>query len=493
MGIIEKQATRNAVYSYLGAILGFFTVMWLSRSLTTDENGLIRLLVSVSMLLSQVSQLGFPAVITRFFPYFRDKENGHNGFLFYAIIVSLTGFFLCWIAFYFLSPFIVKSNMEKSKMFVDYLFYLMPLSFFLLFFVVLDTYLRACYSAVIGSFTKDFIQRIIILGVLALYFFKLISFPLFVFGYIAANCIPTIILLIHIIRLKEWHIKPVRGFMTKSLVREILSLSLFSMFSGFSGAIIINIDSVMVNHMLGLSETGIYGIAFFFGSIMLIPARSITRITTSIVAEAMKNNDMAEITKLYNKTCNMGMAVGTILFIGIFINIDNIMLSLPSEYASGRNVILFVAAGYIAEMATGINTVILANSKYYYYDFYFILVIVLVTVVSNYLLIPLYGIAGSAVATAITVSVGNFVRWLFILYKFKMQPYDMNSLKLIFISVGVFLVGYFIPVSSNFIIDIAVRSSVTGGLFILLLLKTEASPDINAKIRKNLKRFSINI
>ena len=74
-----------------------------------------------------------------------------------------------------------------------------------------------------------------------------------------------------------------------------------------------------------------------------------------------------------------------------------------------------------------------------------------------------------------------------------MQPYDFNSVKLIFISVAVFIIGYFIPVFSNFLVDIAVRSLLTGGLFALLILKTEAAPDINAKIRKNLKRFSIKI
>ncbi len=254
-----------------------------------------------------------------------------------------------------------------------------------------------------------------------------------------------------------------------------------------------NIDTIMVNQMLGLSETGIYGIAFFFGSIMMIPARSIHRITSSIVSDAMKVDNFTEINRLYNKTCNIGMAVGNILFIGICININNIMLLLPPEYAAGKYVILFIASGYLAEMATGINSVILANSKYYYYDGYFVVVMVIITFLSNYILIPIYGIIGSAIATAITITLGNIIKWIFLLYKYKMQPFDFNSVKLIIISVVTFLIGYFIPISSNFIIDIAVRSLSAGGVFALLILKTEATPDINRKIRKNLKRFSINL
>ena len=492
MGIIEKQATKSSIYSYLGAGLGFITVIWLSHSLTTDENGLIRILVSVSTLLAQVSGLGFSAVTTRLFPYFRNKDKGHHGFLFYALIVSSIGFLLCWLLFYFFKSTIIESNSEKSKLFVDYLFYLMPLSFFLLFFNVFDTYLRACYSSVIGSFSKDFFQRILILGILGLYFFRWINFPLFIFGYIIANCLSTIILLLYIIKLKEWHIKPVRDFMSKELTKEIIKLSFFSLFASFSGAIILNIDTIMVNQMLGLSKTGVYGIAFFFGSIMMIPGRSISRIASSIVAESLKKENLVEVKKLYNQTCNMGITIGNLLFIGIFININNIMHLLPPEYASGKYVILFIGAGYITEMSTGINQVIIANSKYYYYDAFFVLLLVGITVLSNYLLIPVYGITGSAIAGAITTASVNIMRWGFLLYIYKMQPYDLNSVKLIFISVATFLVGYFIPTFSNFLLDIAVRSLLTGGIFAFLILKLEAAPDINSKIRKNLKRFSNN-
>ncbi len=73
MGIIEKQATKNMLYSYFGAGLGFITVMWLPHLLSTDENGLIRILVSITALLAQFGNLGFTAVTIRFFPYFRNK------------------------------------------------------------------------------------------------------------------------------------------------------------------------------------------------------------------------------------------------------------------------------------------------------------------------------------------------------------------------------------------------------------------------------------
>ncbi|HRG53930.1 MAG TPA: oligosaccharide flippase family protein, partial [Bacteroidia bacterium] len=222
-------------------------------------------------------------------------------------------------------------------------------------------------------------------------------------------------------------------------------------------------------------------------------ARSINRIASSVVAELFKNNNFKELNKLYNQTCNAGITISCILFIGILVNIDSIMRFLPPEYISGKNVILFISAGYITEMATGINQVILYNSKYYYYDTVFLFLVVIVTIVGNHLMIPLYGIQGSAVVTAIAIASSNVLRSVFIGYKFKMQPYDMKSLKLIAIAAVTFLCGYSIPQIPYFIIDIIVRGGVVTVVFILLILKFEASPDLNKKIRKNLQRFSVNL
>jgi O-antigen/teichoic acid export membrane protein len=493
MGIIEKQATRNAIYSYIGAGLGFITIMWLSHLLTTAENGARSLLVSYAALFAQFANLGFTSVTIRFFPYFRNKEKGHHGFLFYALIVSLIGFLICWLVFLFFQPDLINNNQEKSPLFTTYLMYLMPLTFFTVFFNILDCYLRASYSSVIGSFTKEFLQRILILGVLLFYFLHLFDFKMFMLLYISFTCLPTLMLVYYIIKQKEWHIKPVRGFVSTELRDEMLKLGIYSILAGGAGAIVLNIDAIMVNSLLDEKKTGIYSIALQFGTIILIPARSIYRITSSFVAEAFKKNDLKEINSLYIKSCNTQLAIGALLLIGIYSNIDNIMRLIPPAYAEGKYVILFLSAGYFVEMATGINQVIIVNSKYYRYDAFFVVLMVGIIITANLIFIPIYGIIGSAIATAITVAANNVIRYLFLRIKFQMQPYNFNSLKIIFISAVALAPSFFIPLLHNKYIDIALRSSVVGGIFILLIVRLEATPELNVKIRKNLKRLSISI
>jgi O-antigen/teichoic acid export membrane protein len=287
--------------------------------------------------------------------------------------------------------------------------------------------------------------------------------------------------------LDEWHVKPIRGFVSKELRIEIIKLSFFSILSGSAGVLISNIDIIMVNQKLGLTQTGIYGIAFYFGTIIMIPSRALGRIAVGVISEAFKNENIHEIKSLYKKSCNSQLAIGLLLYIGIWVNIDNIMHLLPPEYAAGKNVILLIGAGYLIDMGTGINYLILLNSKYYRYDMYFMVFILFLTVLSNYVLIPIYGIEGSAMATAITIAGYNILRWVFLYIKLNMQPYDGNTLKLLTIGVISFLPGYFLPQMNTLIFDIAIRSLMVGGLFMLLMFKLKAAPEINNKIEKNLK------
>ena len=490
MGIIEKQATKNVIFSYLGAGLGFLIVLWSAHLLTPAQNGVTKLLISYSALFSQFANLGFTAVTIRLFPYFRNKEKGHHGFLFYAILVSAIGFLLCWVVYLFIKSNLIETNIEKSALFVDYLIYLMPLTLFTVYFNIFDSYLRATYSSVAGSFTRELLQRILLIGVLILFFFDMISFSVFVLLFVSFTCLPTLMLLYYIVKQKEWHIKPVRGFVSKELRKEMIKLSLYSILAGGAGVIILNIDAIMVNKFLGEAKTGVYGIVFNFGSLMLIPARSIYRITSSIVAENFKQNKINEIHKLYIQSCNTQLAIGVLLFIGIWANIDNIMLLLPPAYASGKYVILILSAGYLVEMATGINQVIIANSAYYRYDAYFVIAIVGFVILANYIFIPLFGITGSAIATALTVLLSNTFRFMFLILKFKMQPYNFNSIKIVLIAAASFLPSFFLPFLNNLYLDIAIRSSIVGGIFILLILKSEATPELNGKIRKNISLFS---
>ena len=170
MGIIEKQAIKGTIWSYLGVILGFITTgILLPRIMTTEENGLMKLLVAYSALFAQLGGLGFSRVTTMLFTYFRDKAKNHNGFLFISVMVALSGFIISLLILILLKKFIIGK--EQSALFMEYFYYIIPLIVVVLFFNVLDTYYKVIYNAVIGTVLKEFVQRLfILLGIIFFYY-----------------------------------------------------------------------------------------------------------------------------------------------------------------------------------------------------------------------------------------------------------------------------------------------------------------------------------
>jgi O-antigen/teichoic acid export membrane protein len=493
LGIVIKQATTTAIYSYIGAVLGFITVWFVNRTLLTpEENGLINLLISISIITGSLSNLGTAGMITRMFPHFKTTDGKHHGFIFYPIVVSLIGF-VVFVGLYFLfKDELIARNMEKSRMFADNLFYLIPLTFFWALFYVFDNFSRSIYKTVAGVVIKEVILRIIILVAAYFYAKRIISFDIFLLIYCASFCSIAVILGVYLYAKGEIQLRPTKGYIDKTLRKEMVNVAAFSVITGLSGLLISSLDKIIVNDVLGLEMAGVFAVATYFGSVIQIPARSIMRVSSSIIADSWRIGNLENIKNVYHKTCLNQFIIGILFLMGIWVNIDEIMSLLPPEYASGKYVILLMSVGYLFDMATGANGIIIATSKYFRYDTYFMFLLLLVTFATNMLFIPLYGIVGAALATCITYFVFNFLRYLFIWKKFDMQPYDIDFIKVIVIALVSFGCAYAVPPTNNPYITVLIKGSVVSLLFVSMIYRANISHDFTALVDKVLARVKIN-
>jgi O-antigen/teichoic acid export membrane protein len=151
MGVIKKQTIKGSAYSYLGFGIGFFFTIFSTKLFTTEQIGLMSILVAISALYSQFSTLGFTKVTERLFPYFRNSNNNHNGFLFLCLAIGMIGFILSVVIFFLIKPALIQSNIKQSPLLVEYIWYLVPLIFFRMFFLMLDTYNKMLFDATTGS------------------------------------------------------------------------------------------------------------------------------------------------------------------------------------------------------------------------------------------------------------------------------------------------------------------------------------------------------
>lgn len=484
MGIIAKQSIKGSIYTYTGALLGFINVgLLMPKFFKQEEVGLVNLLIAVTLIFSQFGSFGFPSIISRLFPYFRNPEKKHNGILSLGFIISTVGFLVILIFFLITKDYIIETNQEKSYLFAENVFYLPFLIFFTIFFFLMDHYSKVLFDATLGTFLHDFLLRVINLFLILSFVFNLIDFDEFVFGYILGYIAPTVIFAAILIKRKTFLIGGLNKKLIKKLLPEIIKIGGFGIIAGFSGMAVINIDKYMVNYYLGLSSAGVYSIAFYFGTLIIIPARAVKKISSIVLSEAWKSNDLKTINEVYHKSTVNQFVFGLFLFIGIWANIDNIFKILP-DYESGKYVILFIAVANVLEMLSGVSATVISNSAKYKAMGYIMLFTLFNIIILNIILIPIWKLNGAALASLISVSVTVFLKFFFIKKNFKLQPYNFKHFKVLLIGGVTIFINFLIPQLENFYFDIFVRSLIITVIFGLLIYFSNVSQDINRIVKK---------
>lgn len=499
MGIIVKQTIKSSIFAYIGIVLGFTTTAFLMpKALNQAQVGLVRLLVSIMVVLSQAANLGFNTAGSRLFPYFRNEKNKHNGYFFWACAVSLVGLFITLGTFAINYDWLLNFlNVKASPLLKDYLYWIFPLTIFGVYFLVFDNYQRVLFDTVSGTFLKEFAQRVFLFIAVIIYLFNFVTFSGFVAFYCIGLCLPTLFMLLQIILKGNFSLKIVNGFWTKKLKIEFASLSFLTFLSGFSSQIVNYLDQIQVTSIINLDANGIYATMLMFGTVIYMPTTMVARIGSTIIAEAWKNQDMKIIKEVYDKSCLNLLIVGSLLFLCVVLNLHNIFEILPT-YKTGYWVVIWIAIGKLFDMATGLNGLILQTSKYYFYDILFMILLIVGTWFLNQIFIPIYGITGSAVATTVMIFLFNFFRTIFVWKAFGFWPFTLKNLYTILILIFVFALVFFVPKLSainflpGFIIDTLMRSVLAIGLYCIIVYFANISSDFNQIINQLLKKLSLN-
>jgi O-antigen/teichoic acid export membrane protein len=349
------------------------------------------------------------------------------------------------------------------------------------------------FNSIKGIAAKEVYQRLVVIAALLLYFFSMVDFTGLVWLYVGAYAFPVIQMIYSLIREKKFFIKPNKSFFTPELRREIINVGVFGILASFSARLVQHIDIIMVNEYLGLSDTGVYTISFYFGTLILIPMRTMMKIGSTVVSEAWKANDLKTISDVYTKSSLTLSVIGMLFLIGIWGNIDNIFQLVGKDYSAGKYVILFISLANLSDVFMGISGSIIVNSKYYRWQTYILFTFSILLIVTNVLLIPVYGIAGAALASLISKIIMNLMKYLFIYLRFNMQPFALKHIWLIFTGIAAWYVSTFIPAFSSFYFDIIIRSAAISVVFLIPVYYLNISSDISHRADVILKRFGIRL
>jgi len=201
---------------------------------------------------------------------------------------------------------------------------------------------------------------------------------------------------------------------------------------------------------------------------------------------------MQNIAEVYAKTSIIQMVVGCLLFIGIIINRENLYtIARNKEYTNPEYFSLFlvIGFGFLVDITGGLNTYIITTSHKYRLITVFIIAASIFCIGLNYVLIPKYKGLGAAISYLLTMTGINFGTWLYIKYRFKMQPFTYKHIIVIGITILCFYAGKYFWRMPNVYLDVAVRSVFTATIYGGLIYIFHISADVNEKVDKTILKL----
>lgn len=482
---IRKQAILSSILVYIGFFIGAINTYFFVKngSFSPAEYGLTRIFFDFAQNFYAFGSLGIIPVVYKFYPYYKDNlEKRQNDLLTWSLVTAFIGMLLLLVLGWLFEPLIVRKFSERSLLFVQYYYWVFPFSIGLLFFSILEAFSWALKKTVLSNFLKETALRIITLGFILLFYFKIINFHQFIQLFSTLYFIIFLVLLIYLVSIGQFHLT----FKVSRVTRKF-SRKMFTMQSLIFGGVMVQtvgqtIDTFIIASLKGINLAGVFNLAQYVANLIQIPQRSIMSISTGVISEHWKNKNYSEINRIYKRSSINLLLAGLFIYGNMVLNIFDAFEVLPiqEDYKQGINVMLVLGIARIIDAGTGVNGTIIATSTLWRFDFISGIIMLLIRIPVTYYLIDKYGIIGSAFAEIFAYSIYNFIRFEFLRRKFNMQPFGKNTIYCIALAVvgfgTAYLVGNLIEV--NTWLKIIVQTAIFSGILAAGTFWLELSPDV---------------
>ncbi len=494
MGTIRKQTIISSLLVYIGFFIGAINMYIYTKdgSFTLEQFALTRIFFDFAQNMYAFGALGVIPVIYKFYPYYKDNLEKHKiDLMTWGMLAALLGFILVLLAGWYFRPVFEAQFYEKSKLIVDYYYWMFPFALGMLFFSVLEGFCWALQQTVFSNFLKETGLRIFTSVLIALYYFKLIPFESFVFLFAFLYLLIFVILATYLYSTNQLHFPTKISRVTKKFWKKMLGMQVLIYSGTVIASIAATIDSFIIAKFQGLAVVGVFGLAQYAANLIQVPQRSIQAISAGVLSRAWKDKDMNEIKRIYKRSCINLLIMALFIFGNLWLNVADGMrvLHIQKEYEAGLGTIFILGMVRIIDAGTGLNAMVINTSTYWRFDFISGVILLAFRLPLTYYLIMHYGIIGSAFAELFAYSLYNFIRFEFLRRKFKMQPFDVKTLLALGVATGAFGISYFIFQDMHGWAGILLRTILFSGLMVVAIFKLKLTPDAGQLYHNFMQRF----
>ena len=469
---IAKGAGIGFTGTFIGTALGYLSRMIIARFLGASDYGLISLGFAAMNIAAALSLVGLPAGITRFISFYKGKEDAGRikGTIFGAlkicfplslILTSLIFFYAEWIS--------VNVFHEASLTPVLRIF-----SIGILFWVLADIFNSGTigfqeikYKIYTTFIFKDTFKLIAIVTFLVLGYGVIGASVGWVLAIIGMSFLAFYFLEKKVFPILNTKVKAV------SVDKELFFFSFPLIFAALAGLITSWTDTLMLGYFRTSSEVGIYNVAMPTASLLGIVLSAFGIIFMPVVTELYARNREGDLRNTYSSVTKWIFAIvlpGFLLMSLFSTSIIKIMFG--AEYVEGAPALTILAFSYFVSALVGLATSILTTYGRTKIVMGCGFVGASSNVLFNFLLIPIYGINGAAIATGSSVLLMSILYSFFVYRITGMQPFRLSYVKPLFASLIAVSVVYAITkyVIGDSLFSLAAMFFVFLALYFFLLL-----------------------
>lgn len=482
MGIIQRQGLKNLLLSYSGIALGFLSLLVIQpKLLSTEVIGLTRVLFSFSFLISTLNTLGIGNITTRFFPFFKNNAERHSGFLGLVLLFPLIGTAITALILVVFKPYIASLYAAKSPLFNEYYYWSIPFSYLIATAASVSVYCNALFKSTVPSLLNDVVIRLLFIFLVVLFWAGFLDLTTFVAFYVLTYLVQLFFLLVYLNRVDTPSIRVSAKLVKRDQLSSMLSYGFLLLFAGTASMGIKLLDTIILGQYVRLDLVGVYAVVAFIPTFIEAPLNALDRIATPKIADALSKSNIQEVRNIYTLSSRYLFAIGSWLVLLVVFNINDLLSFLPEQYMLGHQVVVILSFSALINLITGSNNGILYSSDKFYFGSLAIILISIGTLGLLYVLIPVYGLNGAALAIAISSMVYNVFKYFFIWFRYRIQPFDMFTLKLFTILLLCGSILYFIDIDSNPFLNIVLKGLLTTAVYGLAVYYIGLFNNLNLK------------
>jgi O-antigen/teichoic acid export membrane protein len=501
MSTIRRQSIISSVVVYSGFALGFLNTYLFTRigsGLTKEQFGLTNTFIAIATVYFSIASLGMPAYVGKFFPYYKAHLTYKKNDQFtWAFLVSCVGFLLVVVAGIVFKPLLIDVVFKNSPELPEYFYWTFVFGFGYTLYMLMEAYAWMHRRPVMTSFLKEVLFRFFTTVLILLTSFQIIkSFNTFIGIYSFAYLAIVAILFIYFIRKKQLHFTFSVSKVTRRFRKKILQLVAYV----WGGSLVFNIASVFDTIVIaavmpnGMAFAGIYSLAQNISSLIQAPQRAIISSSVGPISQAWKEKDYRRINLIYHRSSINQLVFSCAMFSLIWLNFDDgiYTFNIQGDFLAAKWIFFYIGVAKIIDMGTGVNAQIIATSTFWRFEFLSGLILLSLILPLNYFLTKEFGAIGPAYSNLISFTLYNLIRYIFLLRKFKMQPFTQKSLYTLLLAGGAYFISYWLFKNQLGFVWLVLRSLTFIIVYVSGTLMLKLTPDVLPVLLTIKKRLGLD-